>query len=624
MSEAIGWFFDSNNTGRWKGPNDSDIERFKKGRYLSLVREVIQNSNDAILNSAAPVRVEFDLIKLKVDDIPDISGLKEKFRQCLPEAQKDTNNEAGQWYLNAISLLEGKSINMLRMADFNTTGMTGPCELGTPYFAYMKAMGTSQKSAENSGGSHGIGKRAPLACSQLRTLFVITKFLNRQGITETLAQGFSALMSHPKVPGSKVGPFIDGEGYWGDPIGAMPVQNTEQLPNWLIREEIGTSIYLMGFDVSRGWEKRLVAITLSNYFAAIYRGKLIVKIGDQLIDSNTIKEIFDQHQELVGVLDDDDEKDRFLGAKNFFDALDDRNPYLFTETSQLQHLGRTSVRVVVREGLPCEYAVLRGGMLITTSLSQLKQFPNYKDFVAVVECHDIEGEKLLRRMEPSRHDDFEPDQFEQERDKKIGRAALKVLQKHIRESIRKHARVASGEAGPVDFMSMFLADETQEGVDSSEVDIDPNGRILITPRKVTPKKYAVQDGGTDGGGSTKGLSSKGTGEPSDGGSNSGDKSGTQGDKMASNDVGIKNARIFKNGKFFKISLTPMDTRMVRLSVYALGQDFEEKILVTKSSIGRVKDGGIDVQLIKGQRFQLDAELGRESLGAYRIYAKEIA
>ena len=623
MNTPISWFFDCNNTGRWKGPNDSDIERFKKGRYLSLVREVIQNSNDAILNSATPVRVEFDLFKLKVDDIPDVSGLKEKFRQCLPEAQKDANRESGQWYLDAISLLEGKSINVLRMSDFNTTGMTGPCELGTPYFAYMKAMGTSQKPTENSGGSHGIGKRAPLACSQLRTLFVITNFLNPQGITETLAQGFSALMSHPKVAGSRVGPFVDGEGYWGHPVGAMPINDKAILPNWLIRDEIGTSIYLMGFDASRGWEKRLIAITLSNYFAAIYRGKLIVKIGGQLIDNTTIKDIFNHHDELVGVLDDDEEKDRFLSAKNFFDALDDSNPDLHTEESQLQHLGRTSVRVVVREGLPCEYAVLRGGMLITTSLPQLKQFPNYKDFVAVVECHDLEGEKLLRRMEPSRHDDFEPDQFELERDKKIGRTALKVLQKHIRESIRKHARVATGEAGPIDFMSTFLADEAQEGLDSSEVDIDPNGKILITPRKIAAKRNAALDHGIEGGGSTDGLSSKGTGEPATGGSGSGDKAGTQGDKLASNDVGIKNVRIFKNGKFFKISLTPIDTRMVRLSIYALGQDFEEKISVSKSSIGRVKDGGIDVQLIKGQRFQLDAELARESLGAYRIYAKEI-
>jgi hypothetical protein len=48
MKEKTKWSFELLKT--WRGFNDSDIERFKKGRYLSLAREVIQNSNDAILD----------------------------------------------------------------------------------------------------------------------------------------------------------------------------------------------------------------------------------------------------------------------------------------------------------------------------------------------------------------------------------------------------------------------------------------------------------------------------------------------------------------------------------------------------------------------------------------------
>ena len=326
-------------------------------------------------------------------------------------------------------------------------------------------------------------------------------------------------------------------------------------------------------------------------------------------------------------MEDEDEKSRFLSARNFFSALDDANPHLMpVEESQLLHLGRTAVRVVVQEGMPSEYAVIRGGMLITTSLPQLKQFPLYKDFVAVAECLDLDGEKLLRRMEPSRHDDFEPDQFESESDKKLGRAALKLLQKHIRESIKKHARENSGEAGPVDFMSMFLADESHDGADKSEVDINPEGKIVITPKKLTPKKATAKAANGSGGGGPTGEteSDSESDESSTGGAGDGEGTGSTRGNFGAGDMQVKNVRLFKSGSKYKISLTPDDSHKVALSVFAIGQEFEEQIKVKTSTIGIVKDGRIELDLVKGQRLQLDAELSRESLGAYRVYAKEIS
>ena len=89
------------------------------------------------------------------------------------------------------------------------------------------------------------------------------------------------------------------------------------------------------------------------------------------------------------------------------------------------------------------------------------------------------------------------------------------------------------------------------------------------------------------------------------------------------DMQVKNVRLFKSGSKYKISLTPDDSHKVELSVFAIGQEFEEQIKVKTSTIGIVKDGRIELDLVKGQRLQLDAELSRESLGAYRVYAKEI-
>jgi len=174
MKEKTKWSFELLKT--WQGFNDSDIERFKKGRYLSLAREVIQNSNDAILDPEKPVRVEFELLKVDTSSIPNVEDLRQKIASCLPFAEEDNNPEAPKWFAEAKKILDSTKVSVLRMSDFNTTGIVGPCERGTPFFAYMRAMGTSVKPNETAGGSHGIGKRAPLACSKLRSLFVVTKY----------------------------------------------------------------------------------------------------------------------------------------------------------------------------------------------------------------------------------------------------------------------------------------------------------------------------------------------------------------------------------------------------------------------------------------------------------------
>lgn len=623
MKENTKWSFESSKS--WKGFNDSAIERFKKGRYLSLAREVIQNSNDAIWDSKKPVRIHFELLRVSTESIPDVEGLRTKINNCLPHAKEDNNPEAAKWFVEANKILKEPVVSILKMADFNTTGISGPCELGTPFFAYMRAMGTSVKPNETAGGSHGIGKRAPLACSNLRTLFVVTKYLNEDGYAETLAQGLTILMSHSKDKSHKTGPFVDAEGYWGLGEDAYPVTNLNTLPEWMSRSEIGTSIYLMAFDESSQWLERLVAITLSNYFAAIFRGKLEVKIGDVEITKNTITSLFDLFPKLLSSLEDEEEINKFTNAKFFFEALKplEVNPDLRVEEAELPILGKTSVRMIVREGMPNEYAVIRGGMLITTSLPQLKHFPNYKDFVAVVECLDPDGERLLRRMEPSRHDDFEPDQFESEKDQKIARLALKQLQAHIRGAIKKYARETAGEAGAIDFLSSFLADDAERGADSGECDLNPLGKIVITPKPIrTINDKNRKPSGTPGndGGAGDGPGQEGGGEG--GGSSMGSGKGGQGEMVVTYSE-IKAVRIFKENGVFKVSLTSLESKKVKLLVYAIGQDFEEKIPVVNSSEGLIQDGGIVISLTKGARCKVDMVLQRESLGSYRVYAEDI-
>lgn len=62
---------------------------------------------------------------------------------------------------------------MLRISDFNTSGLTGSrAEVNTDWTNLTKSSGVSDKKG-TSGGSFGIGKFAPFACSDFSTVFTV-------------------------------------------------------------------------------------------------------------------------------------------------------------------------------------------------------------------------------------------------------------------------------------------------------------------------------------------------------------------------------------------------------------------------------------------------------------------
>lgn len=94
------------------------------------------------------------------------------------------------------------------------------------------------------------------------------------------------------------------------------------------------------------------------------------------------------------------------------------------EQSEQLHLGLCQLKIIVAEGLPRRVCILRNGMFITDSLTGLKRFSDFKDFVAVFHCQSTKGNELLRAMEPPRHDDFEPARLFTKEEQRKGKKAL--------------------------------------------------------------------------------------------------------------------------------------------------------------------------------------------------------
>jgi hypothetical protein len=77
------WFFARNDGGQDGGFHNPGVETFKGNIDRYLARELIQNSLDARLDSQQPVRVEFEVLEVPRNAIPDMDRLKETFSSCV-------------------------------------------------------------------------------------------------------------------------------------------------------------------------------------------------------------------------------------------------------------------------------------------------------------------------------------------------------------------------------------------------------------------------------------------------------------------------------------------------------------------------------------------------------------
>ena len=294
MTGEIGFFFPVDGSDQWDGFNHPGIEHFAGAPYAAVGREVPQNVLDA--TETAPARIDVRLIEVGIGDVPDIDAFKIAVQRCTSVA-KNENDKARVFFGRATDILSKPKIKILQIRDSNTTGVRGPCKNGSPYYALLKASGQSKKPGETSIGSFGIGKFAPYAVSDLRTLFVSTVWQDEHGEWHQYVQGKAILMSHY----CESGITHQGVGFWGIKDKCLPVHQMEHVPTWLLRasspaeyaQNAGTTLSILGFDASKGWQQQIAAAIAESFFGAINYGKLEVSIQDILtITKDTLPSIF--------------------------------------------------------------------------------------------------------------------------------------------------------------------------------------------------------------------------------------------------------------------------------------------------------------------------------------------
>lgn len=243
---SIGWKFPSNNYGTLNGIGEAGIETFKGTPYKSLAREICQNSLDARKDVDKPVMIEFSCTQIDADAVPGFTALKDAIESCLEFWAKQNNKKTVDFFKKAVAVTEKKKISVLRISDFNTTGLIGSDQdYNTPWQNLVKASGVSDKGG-SSGGSFGIGKSAPFACSDLRTVFYATYDMNGlqayQGIARLVSFALKSRFLKRDTDN-----ITTGIGYYGEMDRNRAIPECRSLDQRFERTDVGTDVFVLGF-----------------------------------------------------------------------------------------------------------------------------------------------------------------------------------------------------------------------------------------------------------------------------------------------------------------------------------------------------------------------------------------
>lgn len=462
------WNFPSNNHSQTIGIADSGVETFKGTPIKSLAREICQNSLDARLDNSQPARIEFETFEIDPKTIPDAGNLKDVFNRCLEFWKVQDSNQARKFFNQAIKDMNHTSIKCLRISDFNTSGLTGSHEeYNSPWCNLTKSSGTSNKSGGH-GGSFGIGKFAPFACSSLRTVFYSTYDINKT----SASQGVSRLTTFK----NKKGDTTQGIGFYGNDKNT-PMYNQYSLNPKYSRPDnsTGTDIFIAGFTGEKNWEHQMVASILDGFLYAIYTGALVVDVDGIAISKDTLPELMTSHKEYFREHADeyyrvltDEEK-----ARSFSLELSD-DP----ETS-----GTLTLRLMIEPTFNRRVAMIRQtGM-------KIKDKGNINGIVPFAGTLLIEGDAInsyLRNLENPQHLEWE---IERADNKNQYRQLMKTMLKFIKTSLDSMKdEIAEEELDPSvgEYLSANDAEDTanQERAESITDEIkEIKVRVIEAPPK---------------------------------------------------------------------------------------------------------------------------------------------
>lgn len=407
---SICWNFPNNNDGKISGISEAGIETFRGDLLKSLAKEICQNSLDAIAESKDKVLVEFELYELPFKNDERIIGLKEYFK--LAKEYWQENEKTIRILEKAEKNFERDRIRILRISDYNTTGLIGSDKKkNSTWNNLVKSSGVSDKTG-SSGGSYGIGKSAPFACSDLRTVFYNTLDIN--GLKAF--QGVANLVSFEKEKDKTT----QGTGYYGNSEDNTAIRNMEFFASY-VRKEYGTDIYVVAFLDDEEWEKKIIEAILENFLIAILKNNIEIKVGKTLINKESLNSLMEEH------------KDNILLTYNYYQVLMENNSKVMEFS--LRDLGIFKLYLSIKKDFKRSILISRSnGMKIFDK----KGISSSIQFSGVCILEDEKINSYFREMETPQHNNWETDRHRNPKEaEKVKKEFFRILKEKVLEKGRE-------------------------------------------------------------------------------------------------------------------------------------------------------------------------------------------
>ena len=383
------WNFPNNCCGQIAGVANAGIETFSGTEILSLAREICQNSLDAVKHTGECVNVEFERYVIESKNIPGYEYYKECVKKASEYWKEQDSNKAVEFLKRATKNLKQKCCFVLRISDYNTTGLSNPYGYGSDgWNSLTKIDGGATKNGDKN-GAFGIGKNAPFCNSDYRLVFYRTVNLEH----EIAAQGMTRFLSFPEDENDVVHSMTTGIGYYGEADGNMPVEKIDELDKLNIRTKVGTDVFIYGFNGGETWKESIIGEILDNFIMSIHKGLLTIKVDDELINKDTLDTLVKRYEK------------KKKNAYSTYQVLKNKNTKEFK--SNFHDMGNIILKVLVDNGTKLNKKVL----VTRNSGMRLFYLGNISQLISFSAVLEMEGSKLneyFRDMETPSHDNWKP------------------------------------------------------------------------------------------------------------------------------------------------------------------------------------------------------------------------
>lgn len=491
MREDGKWRFASNNKGIVDGFNDPGIETFSANSIASMVREVIQNSVDQQVDDSRPVVVDFDFFQVTQDEIPGGRQLGNIFDRCITASKGDP--VATGFFQQAQKLMKGK-IDVLRISDHNTTGLVGAetDDTKTPWHQLVKGRGSSNKNI-NSGGSFGIGKAAPLACSYFHTIFYASKV---DAIDSYV--GVSRLLSFKEKESGFFGKeyTTTGTGFYSSSDNMNAILKPFAMGHFKRRDN-GTDIYILALEKDKDLYGTIRLAVLENFFVSIEFQKLIVHVGQDTINRNSLAQYIAQ-------LDDK----KYAALKDYYNLLIHRHDD--PEENRVISLDADEYgkKYGIKDG-ECTLLLHQGEDLnqrvLMTRKTGMTLFPqsrlgNSISYTGILLIQGDTMNQIFKTMEMPAHDKWEPGRCKV--NKTFYENAYTDLKQYLRKKIIENFGAPQQDIEAAYGMDEFFADAAGDGALNVEIkERKPKAKMIKRKarRRRTDREIKVKEPPEEGG-----------------------------------------------------------------------------------------------------------------------------